>query len=418
LELDEIKEKITTILTEKWMTKPEIFDQFPPFKDPKIIRAIIDFLNDQIEEGVIKKKLIDRRINYGIFDEEEEIEFDELNNQGLEAGSSSMETGEKEKDWNDSELRVKIGKTIYTKPTESKKPKTQKKKEDVINGQLVIENIEDLEKIRKKYKITGNGSDKDPYIIKNLNFDGKSNKNGIYIANIQKQKHLIIYDCTIRNCKEFGISLINTQNVKLKNNRIVLNKGSGIILKDTSNIEIIENFILNNVAGIKIVDSKNIKISKSEVNSNKELGVKFESSSENEINDNLCSYNGIGLDLEDCNGNLITKNELKSNKKQGLHAINSHENRILKNIVLNNGSGIELVNSCNNLIELNEARLNNDGISLFNSSDNQIQKNKILKNKTGIYLDRSTRNSLIKNHTESNSEDGLYLFESYENEIN
>ncbi|TFF85046.1 MAG: hypothetical protein EU551_04695, partial [Promethearchaeota archaeon] len=48
----------------------------------------------------------------------------------------------------------------------------------------------------------------------------------------------------------------------------------------------------------------------------------------------------------------------------------------------------------------------------------QIQQNKILKNKTGIYLDRSTRNILLKNHTESNSEDGLFLFESYENEIN
>ncbi|TFF90283.1 MAG: hypothetical protein EU548_03785 [Promethearchaeota archaeon] len=424
-----IQDKIIKILTDNQLTKPEIFDKLPPFKNIDTIRLINDFLENKIEEGVIKKRFINKRVIYGIFDDDnpkfKTIEQAVDESKGIKGDKQADKQAEiqadnqdNKKDWSEADLQVKIGKTVYLDP---KKDKKSKKKKKVQEADDCIILIKDNKEINEKFidlagRISGSGSQDKPFLIKGLTFDGKSKKNGLEIKNTDS--YCIIEDCIFRNCKNFGIMLVDVKNIRLINNRIVLNNKNGIILNKTSHIELRDNYILNNQIGLKLVSSEDNVILKNEINSNTAFGLILDASSKNKIKENIGSHNGVGINLMNSTGNDIINNEITSNKKQGLHLINSIKNQIKENKLLNNGSGIEIVQSSSNHLRKNDVKFNkNDGISLFNSSSNNIEENITIKNKCGIYLDRCSGNKISKNKIKPNAEETLYLFESFENDI-
>ncbi|MHA1271097.1 MAG: right-handed parallel beta-helix repeat-containing protein [Candidatus Helarchaeota archaeon] len=407
-----IKDTIIEILTNKWLTKPEIFEKLPRFNSMEAVRAVNEFLESKIKEGIILKRFNERRIMYGIF----EIKPPQPDEDIQEVEQSTISQPTKQKDWSEAELRVKIGKTVYIESNDEKKIKVipEKKKSDTFL--LTIDGNEDFKNKALKNKWNGNGIEDDPYIITNLSFDGGSKNDGLCIKNTNL--YFILYDCTIRHCKAYGILFENVKNGIIKQNRVVLNNFKGIILRNSSEIIITNNFILNNLIGIDLENSNLNKIENNEINTNSQIGIKLQNSSQNILDNNLNSYNGIGFDLKESNENTIKNNEIKSNKGQGIYLLDCFENQFIDNILLRNSSGIELVNSIKNIIKKNQVKFNrNDGISLFNSIQNIIEENQSIKNKCGIYLDRCSGNIIRENVIESNIEESVYLIESFENEI-
>ena len=100
---------------------------------------------------------------------------------------------------------------------------------------------------------TGSGIWSDPYIIEDVLIDGLGVGNCINISN--SNVYFIIRNCTFYNSgtgSSFphyaGIKLNNVNNGILINNNCSINMGSGIILVDCENIEIVDNVINKNGA--------------------------------------------------------------------------------------------------------------------------------------------------------------------------
>ncbi|MHA1309588.1 MAG: right-handed parallel beta-helix repeat-containing protein [Candidatus Helarchaeota archaeon] len=413
VELDQhIKDKIIEILTGQWLTRPEIFEKLPRLTKIEDVRLINNFIESQINEGIISKKIIGHRLSFGIFKKED-----------LEPGINNRSENEIKlkskallKNWSDTGLRVKVGKTIYIDPDSKKKVKPNKNVKVGNNYFLVIDGNDDFKLRSKENNWHGKGTQEDPYIVENLIIDGNSKKDGILIKNTDIW--FILHECSVRSCKNFGISLENVKNCIIIKNRIVLNSGTGLILRNSSKIQVDNNYFLNNLIGIKISNSDLNEIKANEINTNSQSGIVIESSLNNNLVDNLYSYNGIGIDIKQSNNCIIKGCEIKLNKKIGLRLIDCSENEIIENMIIKNGTGIEIINSNVNQIHKNQIKFNqNDGIALFNSYENLIEMNMAIKNKCGIYLDRCAKNIIKNNLTEYNQENGIYLFQSYENEV-
>jgi len=411
----ELKDKLIEILTEQWHTRAEIFNKLPRFKSTEEVRAINEFIEAEVKAGNIIKRIKGSRILYGIFED-----YKEETNINTNGNSDIGRINEaSKKNINDTKYRVKIGKTIYVdqeykKPNKVEKKVIKEKKED--NFLIIIDGNEDFKLKAEHHDWEGIGKKDDPYIIQNLSFDGESGINGLNIKNTDL--YFIIYDCTFRNCKKYGILLENVKNGVMKQNRVVLNKENGIVIKNSEDIVIENNYILNNQSGITVIDSIRIIIQKNEANTNPQFGIKLINSADISIKNNITSNNGVGIALEFSNNNIIENNELKSNKNYGIHLNTSSDNQIIKNLVLNNNSGIELLSSSDNIISKNQIKYSRqDGISLFESIGNSIEENTTINNKCGIYLDRCTGNIIKSNTIKPNFEETIYMFESFKNEI-
>ena len=120
VELDQhIKDKIIEILTGQWLTRPEIFEKLPRLTKIEDVRLINNFIESQINEGIISKKIIGHRLSFGIF-KKEDLEPD-INNRS--ENEIKLKSKALLKNWSDTGLRVKVGKTIYIDPDSKKKVK-------------------------------------------------------------------------------------------------------------------------------------------------------------------------------------------------------------------------------------------------------------------------------------------------------
>lgn len=167
---------------------------------------------------------------------------------------------------------------------------------------------------------TGSGTLVDPYIINNIKINGLNQASCLTIRS--SSVYFEIQNCSFynsgSNLYDGGIKLIATLNGKLISNNCSFNNGNGIVVISCQSIVIAENSINHNErAGIVLIDSSNIDImdNKETINFNDLYGIYLFNSHYNDITNNTINNNGIGIYLNQSNYNTIDWNTLLGNSR-------------------------------------------------------------------------------------------------------
>ncbi len=216
----------------------------------------------------------------------------------------------------------------------------------------------------------------------------------------------------IINDNENGLVIYNSNGNRIINNTIrdngdikksTLGSGYtityGILLRNSYNITIDGNRLLNNLNGISINPSSLEDISKY-----------------NKIINNIINDNSNGIDLNVCSYNIISNNKIKNNEG-GISIFASNDNFIGFNEIMQNGASITFAHhsnnpsrSRNNSLESNIIENNERGIKLYGCDNSKIKNNTINRNvQVGIELIDSSFNSIEDNRIYDNLEFGIEI---------
>ncbi len=267
-----------------------------------------------------------------------------------------------------------------------------------------IESDEEFEDKAQENGWPGSGTEDDPFIIEDYYIDGNEEDSPIVIENVES--HFMIRDNRLYNSNRSrsvsegnsGILLLRTRNGVVRENELELNS-YGVRLEESSDIEILNNFALNN-----------------------HVGFQLSSSDENVMEGNVArkishpSY-GEGVSLEDSKENLLSTNQI-TNNEEGMNVEDSGHNLLSENEVSYNLRGISSRNSSD--IEVDGGHISNNraiGLYLFESNANQISQIEFIDNNYGVYIRDSEDISLLGNRVENSLRDGMRFFETEENTI-
>ncbi|MCG2827482.1 MAG: right-handed parallel beta-helix repeat-containing protein [Thermoplasmatales archaeon] len=248
------------------------------------------------------------------------------------------------------------------------------------------------------------GTEDDPYIIEGWDINA-STANGIDIRNTNK--YFIIRNGTIHDGKsndKHGIYFYSVTNGRI-DNVTSYNNSNGIYLDSSSDNDIINNTASNNYFGILLLNSSYSNGENNTANNNTGVagnggppstGI-LVAGSHNTIRNNRLQNN--------TNGILVTSGD----PNNPVEAIN---NTISSNNASYNDYGIAISGSNNNQITNCTVYNNSEyGIFLVSSSDNNIINNIALNNMGGIFTGNSINNNII-NNTASNNYLGIVLSNS------
>ena len=175
-----------------------------------------------------------------------------------------------------------------------------------------------VESVNRLAWIYGSGTLINPYIIELITIDGLNSTSCFTIRN--SNIYFKIQNCTFNNSgnslNDAGIKLISTTNGELINNNCSFNNANGIILDSCQNILITENSVNNNeMSGIVLINSSNIDIinNKETISFNEVYGIHLSNSHNNNITSNTITNNPIGIFLDQSNYNYIDWNNLLDN---------------------------------------------------------------------------------------------------------
>ncbi len=182
----------------------------------------------------------------------------------------------------------------------------------------------------------------------------------------------------------YGVYVYNSTatlaNVTVKN-LIVTDWGYGIVYKDITNGNVVDNIANSNTGwgGFYLESSKKIILANNTANSN-----------------------GGGIRLAYSSNNILTNNTVILNNVHGISIEVSNDNILLNNTATFNGygiyDGIFMYSSSRNNLYNNNVSSNVAGIRLKYSSDNMLSGNNAWNNNYGIYLDYSSNNRIYNNY--------------------
>ncbi len=227
---------------------------------------------------------------------------------------------------------------------------------------------------------SGSGTEGDPYIIEEIFVDGRDETSCIEIWN--STAYVKIQNCSVTKAAYFG-------NMKY----------AGIKLKNTCNVQLIENDIYYNYGhAIVLYNSNNTILSDNEIRHSGEDWFSYHNA--------IVFYNS--------HNSLITENIVYYNAYDGFHITKCENITFIDNNISTNGYyGVELISCKNFIITETEMRGNWLGIGLFNSSYNNISQNFIDSIDVGISCEESSNNNTILGNTVESSASGeLELIDS------
>lgn len=242
----------------------------------------------------------------------------------------------------------------------------------------------------------GVGTANNPYIIENIIIEGKGADECLVIRN--SEAFFIIRGSRFYNSEIAALVVENAVNGKIFNNTCSNNANTGIGIRNSNSIEVLENICMDNAWGIVLTGWGGVTydtlVERNICIKNSEGGILlWENVEYNTVNENNCSKNlwGILLWIDTFN-NIISDNICMENTESGiLVGINSNENIISENMCSKNyGSGIVLVTNVNyNYVTDNNCFQNGGvGIYLNNSANwNIISYNTVTENTWGIGID-------------------------------
>ena len=206
----------------------------------------------------------------------------------------------------------------------------------------------------------GDGSELNPYIIERLNISGLSD---VFIE--------------IRSTEVF----FQISSCLLKGGRY------GIYLQNVSNVQIINNTIIDSSFGLWIDSSENVLI----------------------LNNNITESSQWGVWLDSCNNSIVSNNIINNNSEYGIHLEYSWNSTVVNNMVFDNRRGISFASCKNNFIQNNQVCTNGDGIEVGYSMNNYIYGNQVYNNSDGIQVRDSVNNTLVNNTISNNFAGGVRL---------
>lgn len=249
----------------------------------------------------------------------------------------------------------------------------------------------------------GSGTAKDPYIIENWEIEAPSSY-GIYVQ--ETSAYFIIRGIRIYGIKDptfKGIFMADVKNaIKLEKSTIENNSGTGIFLRNATNIELVKNTIKKNGnAGIGLFGGSGNTVKDNIVTGNS-WGIRIEVSADNTVSDNELTGNLLGMFLRGRN-NTYTGNRVNNNTGGGVNMDTSHKSKFTGNTVCYNGSwGISLYSSEDNVVEKNTVCENKEGgIYIKDSNNNIVSKNKIIvyKKEKAVYAGQITKGNRVFDNT-------------------
>ncbi len=298
--------------------------------------------------------------------------------------------------------------------------------------------IDNLEVIADSPNIEGHGIELEGNTHSNINNNTITSNNwqGIQLSNSLGS---VIRDNDIIGNKKTGFTILSSVNNEVKDNTVSSNKYRGIYLYSSNNNIVYNNNASNNNYGILLESSNNNYIANNTV-SNNDYGILLKESENTMISENaISSNNEAGTYLLSSQNNTISGNIVNLNTVYGILLNNSDYIDILNNVVCYNKYGIYISQSNNNTIDNNSVSNNDYGISIkqyertttnedvaitsingeqkFHSQNNTISGNNINSNSEyGIWLDNSYNNDILSNYAHNN-EWGIYAHESNNNTI-
>jgi parallel beta-helix repeat protein len=212
----------------------------------------------------------------------------------------------------------------------------------------------------------GQGSESDPYIIENFDFD-LGGTNGRCIDISDTTVHFIIRDCTLTGASGFG--------------------GVGIYLYNVTNCEVSENILFNNYVGIYF-DADNATIVNNEILSTESSGIYSSSTMYSLISGNTINGGHVGLNLWYAESCEVSDNTVTNSIEASMYLPFSENVTVSDNDFINGtlwGLYLEWSDSCT-LIR-NTISLCGDGIFITYSYNNSIKECTLERNTNGIVFD-------------------------------
>lgn len=285
----------------------------------------------------------------------------------------------------------------------------------------------------------GAGTEGNPYVIKDIQVDGGDETSCIEIWN--SAAYVIIQNCYILHAAYYremtyaGIKLNNTCNVQLIDNEIRSNYGHGVVLYNSNNTILLDNYFKDNGQdrfsyhkAIVLYNSHNTLITKNDVLSSGSVGLHLTKCENTTIIDNYMWYNGdYGVELVSCKNVSFTENDLKDNWL-GIGLDKSSYNNVSQNIIDSIDVGISCEHaSDNNTILDNIVKSSTDGelqlidsigIWLISCDGNIIQNNDVRKKfEAGMFCYKSNNNTIVGNSIRDSTICGIGLRESNYNNV-
>lgn len=201
----------------------------------------------------------------------------------------------------------------------------------------------------------GNGSQSDPYIIKNLFFNNSlSNQPLIQIQNTNSY-------FTLENISliggSYGILLNNVSNAIIKNVSVYKSNSNLIYLNNNENITIKDSNFSNggNIQVNLLIDlSKDILIENNTISNSDFVGLKFrDSNSSTVIHNTIKNNKNSGIVLGHTQNILINDNTIKDNQANGISVEQSKNTNVTNNLVYNHPQPGILILANNTLISNN-----------------------------------------------------------------
>ncbi len=228
--------------------------------------------------------------------------------------------------------------------------------------------------------LSGYGNSTHPFLIENTTVTISAGDFGISIINSNSTTYFKISNITVVNTdvSGSGILLNNTYNGEIIDSISSNNGDSGFKLINTHNLTMSGDTANLNVYGIYADNSTTMTIYDGNYNNNTVYGLDFINSTYNSIYGNNITYNDYGVRFEDSDDNDFYTNVVSNNNETGIWVIDSDNCSIYNNDIANNNLGLALTedngNSLNNTIWLNDFDANTihaqDNCSIANPFDN------------------------------------------------
>ena len=252
----------------------------------------------------------------------------------------------------------------------------------------------------------GNGTDglslETPYVLEDLEIDAGGVGSALRIEN--SDRFLVIQNCTLSGASfasgEAGVAFYDVENVFMTECNIQSNTLRGIYFFESSNNEIFQNHIGNNMYGIVFeADSNFNHIANNVINYDNFAGIHIENSNYSTIVQNQISGPSKGISIFDnAMYTNITNNMFEHNNNA--IGVNAHSNHTIihHNTILGGWEGIVINNSYHPIIENNlVSGIGGSGVILNDVTDSSISGNLVENSFMGILVTSSLDNFIFMN---------------------
>lgn len=218
----------------------------------------------------------------------------------------------------------------------------------------------------------------------------------------------------------------------LKNNQAFDNE-NGILIKNSADNSLENNYLQANKYGIMVESSQNITIDKNEMRKNTKYGLLMVSSCGNLLRSNVAEDNDFGIKLDDSENNTLLENQMKGNSYNfgagGYNEVNEGNLVDSRPILYSIGAKDRVIDSSSNVgtiycldcrnITIQGVNLSSNfhGIYLRNTTGSVLEENNLINCSVGISLIDSNDNIMRENRVNGSLVDGLDIIDSDYNRI-